>query len=164
MTFLLNIGLRVTELCNLTMKDVKDRYITIVGKGGKERRIYLNDRCMETLEDYLQNERPALANKLGTEALFLSQKGTMLTRQRVAKIVKSINAASKLNIDHLTPHKLRHTSATIMYQNGADIRSLQQILGHSNLSTTQIYTHVEDEMLKKVFDNNPLNHRTTDSE
>lgn len=164
MTFLLNIGLRVTELCNLNSKDVKDRYITIIGKGGKERRVYLNDRCMETLHDYLQHERQAITDQKEETALFLSQKGTRLTRQRVAKIVKSINAASNLNIDHLTPHKLRHTSATIMYQNGADIRSLQQILGHSNLSTTQIYTHVEDEMLKKVFDNNPLNHRTTDSE
>ncbi len=157
MTFLLNLGLRATELCRLSLGDVEDRYVTIVGKGGKERRVYMNDSCVEALALYIEHERKKIAEKTTDDALFLSQKGNRLTRQRLAKIVKQINDSSALHKANLTPHKLRHTSATIMYQNGADIRSLQQILGHSNISTTQIYTHVEDEMIKRVFENNPLN-------
>jgi len=157
MTFLLNMGLRVTELCRLSLNDIEGRSIRVVGKGDKERIVYMNDRCIEVLKLYLDNEREKNAEKSTNDALFLSQKGNRLTRQRLAKIVKQINEASKLQKTNLTPHKLRHTSATMMYQNGADIRSLQQILGHSNISTTQIYTHVEDEMIKQVFENNPLN-------
>ncbi|WP_010287481.1 tyrosine recombinase XerC [Kurthia massiliensis] len=159
MTFLLNMGLRVTELCRLSLSDIEGRYIKVVGKGDKERIVYMNDRCIEVLKLYLTHERQKNVEKCGNDALFLSQKGNRLTRQRLAKIVKDINNSSNLNKTNLTPHKLRHTSATMMYQNGADIRSLQQILGHSNISTTQIYTHVEDEMIKRVFENNPLNHK-----
>lgn len=157
MTFLLNMGLRVTELCRLSLSDIEDRSIKVLGKGDKERIVYMNDSCLEVLKLYLLNERNKNTEKITSDALFLSQKGNRLTRQRLAKIVKDINEASHLQKTNLTPHKLRHTSATMMYQNGADIRSLQQILGHSNISTTQIYTHVEDEMIKQVFENNPLN-------
>ncbi len=88
----------------------------------------------------------------------MSQKGTRFTRQTVAKIVKRINQQSGLQKERLTPHKLRHTSATMMYKaGGADIRSLQHILGHSSVATTQIYTHIEDEQLQHVLENNPFN-------
>lgn len=110
--------------------------------------------CSITL---FKKERYAIKDSDTNESLFLSQKGTRLTRQRVAKIVKEINEQSGLNKTKLTPHKLRHTSATMMYKSGADIRSLQQILGHSSVSTTQIYTHVEDKEIQQVIENNPFN-------
>ena len=105
----------------------------------------------------MENERPLIQGESANEALFLSQKGTRLTRQTIAKIVKQINIDSGLNKAKITPHKLRHTSATLMYKNGADIRSLQHILGHTSVSTTQIYTHVEDKQIQDVIDNNPFN-------
>lgn len=154
--FFLNLGIRVTELCNLNKSSIQGRYLTVVGKGNKERTIYLNDSCMQALENY---ERSAKHTYIGTGEvpLFISQKGTRFTRQTVAKIVKQINQQSGLQKERLTPHKLRHTSATMMYKAGADIRSLQHILGHSSVATTQIYTHIEDEELQHVIENNPFN-------
>ncbi|MGX9134585.1 tyrosine recombinase XerC [Rummeliibacillus sp. JY-2-4R] len=157
MTFFLNLGIRVSELCNLNVDSIQERFLTVRGKGDKERTVYLNDACMKTLNTYLENERPNIKDSTNNQALFLSQKGTRLTRQRVAKIVKQINHSSGLEKKMLSPHKLRHTSATMMYKSGADIRSLQQILGHSNVSTTQIYTHVEDKEIQRVIENNPFN-------
>lgn len=157
MTFFLNLGIRVSELCNLNLDSIHERFITVRGKGDKERTVYLNDSCMNALKTYLKYERPLTKNATNSQALFISQKGTRLTRQRVAKIVKQININSGLEKKKLSPHKLRHTSATMMYKSGADIRSLQQILGHSNVSTTQIYTHVEDKELQEVIENNPFN-------
>ncbi|AMW99066.1 tyrosine recombinase XerC [Rummeliibacillus stabekisii] len=157
MTFFLNLGIRVSELCNLNMDSIHERTLTVRGKGDKERSVYLNDACLKALKTYLEHERNKMKNADKNEALFLSQKGTRLTRQRIAKIVKAINLSSGLEKKKLSPHKLRHTSATMMYKSGADIRSLQQILGHSNVSTTQIYTHVENEEIQRVIENNPLN-------
>ena len=157
MIFFLNLGIRVSELCNLNVDSIQERFLTVRGKGDKERTVYLNDACMKALNTYLENERPNIKDSANNQALFLSQKGTRLTRQRVAKIVKQINHSSGLEKKKLSPHKLRHTSATMMYKSGADIRSLQQILGHSNVSTTQIYTHVEDKEIQRVIENNPFN-------
>lgn len=154
--FFLNMGLRASELCNLNMDSVQHNILKVSGKGNKERTVFLNVTCLQALQTYIKEERrqnPAF----GTEPLFLSQKGTRLTRQTIAKLVKQINAASGLHKQKLTPHKLRHTAATIMYKSGADIRSLQQILGHSSISTTQIYTHVEDKEIENVIRSNPLN-------
>lgn len=156
--FFLNLGLRVSELCSLNLTSIQDNVLYVVGKGDKERTVFLNKVCIRSLEIYKQKERQYIQNASTNEALFLSQKGTRLTRQTVAKIVKQINADSGLNKEKLTPHKLRHTSATIMYKNGADIRSLQHILGHTSVSTTQIYTHVEDKEIQQVIENNPFNH------
>ena len=157
MMFFLNLGLRVSELCSLTMKSIQGNALRISGKGDKERTVYLNKACRDTLADYMRHERIKLQEPIDADYLFLSQKGTKLSRQQVARIVKKINEQSGLKKDKLTPHKLRHTSATIMYKSGADIRSLQQILGHSNISTTQIYTHIEDKEIEKVINNNPFN-------
>lgn len=156
--FFLNLGLRVSELCNLNLTSIQDNVLYVVGKGDKERTVFLNNVCLQSLEVYIQKERQYIQGASTNEALFLSQKGTRLTRQTVAKMVKQINADSGLNKEKLTPHKLRHTSATIMYKNGADIRSLQHILGHTSVSTTQIYTHVEDKEIQQVIENNPFNH------
>lgn len=154
----LNLGLRVSELCSLNLTSIQDNVLHVVGKGDKERTVFLNNICIQSLQGYMQKERQYIQSASTNEALFLSQKGTRLTRQTVAKIIKQINADSGLNKEKLTPHKLRHTSATIMYKNGADIRSLQHILGHTSVSTTQIYTHVEDKEIQSVIDNNPFNH------
>ncbi len=156
--FFLNLGLRVSELCSLTIKSIQGNALRITGKGDKERTVHLNKACRNALADYMKYERIRLHDPIDGDNLFLSQKGTRLTRQQIARIVRKINEQSGLNKDKLTPHKLRHTSATIMYKNGADIRSLQQILGHSNISTTQIYTHIEDKEIEQVINNNPFNH------
>lgn len=155
MIFFLNLGIRVSELCSLNVDSIHGRQLTVIGKGNKERTVYINDSCMTALEQYIA-DRHAYKGK-GTEPLFVSQKGTRFARQTVAKIVKRINAKS-INKEKLTPHKLRHTSATMMYKSGADIRSLQHILGHSSVATTQIYTHIEDEQIQDVLKNNPFNH------
>ncbi|WP_286924379.1 MULTISPECIES: tyrosine recombinase XerC [Lysinibacillus] len=156
MMFFLNLGIRVSELCQLNKSSIQGRYLTVVGKGNKERTVYLNDSCMQALTDYEACGKTAYKGE-GEEPLFVSQKGTRFTRQTVAKIVKQINHQSGLQKERLTPHKLRHTSATMMYKAGADIRSLQHILGHSSVATTQIYTHIEDEQLQQVLENNPFN-------
>ncbi|SES10994.1 tyrosine recombinase XerC [Psychrobacillus sp. OK032] len=156
--FFLNLGLRVSELCSLNLTSIQDNVLHVIGKGDKERTVFLNNVCIQSLGVYMQKERMYIQGASTNEALFLSQKGTRLTRQTVAKIVKQINADSGLNKEKLSPHKLRHTSATLMYKNGADIRSLQHILGHTSVSTTQIYTHVEDKEIQQVIENNPFNH------
>lgn len=156
--FFLNLGIRVSELCDLNINSIQGNLLSVIGKGDKERTVYMNAACLRSLESYKENERRHIKNANNLEALFLSQKGTRLTRQRVAKIIKQINKDSGLEKENITPHKLRHTSATIMYKNGADIRSLQYILGHTSVSTTQIYTHVEDKEIQQVLENNPFNH------
>lgn len=150
----LHLGIRVTELCSLDLASIQGRNLTVIGKGDKERTVYLNDVCMDAIEYYMKERK--IYTGQGPEPLFVSQKGTRFTRQTIAKIIKKINKTS-LEKQKLTPHKLRHTSATIMYQSGADIRSLQHILGHSSVATTQIYTHIENEQIQEVLKNNPLN-------
>ena len=118
----------------------------------------LNAACMKALESYLLERVPYKGE--GPPPLFVSQKGTRFARQTIARIVKQINKNSVSPKEKLTPHKLRHTSATMMYKAGADIRSLQHILGHSSVATTQIYTHIEDEQIQEVLKNNPFNNLT----
>ena len=153
-TLFLNIGIRVSELCELNIASIEGRNCSIIGKGNKERVLYLNDSCIAALEQYMKVRKTYKGE--GEEPLFVSQKGTRFARQSIARIIKSINV-SGINKAKLTPHKLRHTSATLMYRSGADIRSLQHILGHTSISTTQIYTHIENEEVQKVLKNNPLN-------
>lgn len=156
MTFLLNLGIRVSELCGLNITSIHDEILTVRGKGDKERNLYLNEQCMRTLSDYLPIREDLVQNN-DQQALFVSQQGTRLTRQSISKLVRKINDESGLKKTKLSPHKLRHTSATLLYKSGADIRSLQQILGHSNISTTQIYTHVENKEIQRAISEHPLN-------
>lgn len=156
MTWFLNLGIRVSELCSLNLTSIHEQILTVKGKGDKERNLYLNAQCVETLYAYLAVRDPQ--NKYPQQnALFISQSGTRLTRQSISKLVRKINNDSGLEKERLSPHKLRHTSATLLYNSGADIRSLQQILGHSNISTTQIYTHVENKEIKRIISDHPLN-------
>ncbi|AAK76826.1 MULTISPECIES: tyrosine recombinase XerC [Clostridium] len=156
-TLFLNCGMRVSELCNININSIKNDMISIIGKGDKERTVYLNDMCIDAINKYIEKERSLQKNIKCQQALFISQKGTRISVRTIENLVKKINEDSKLNINKLTPHKLRHTFATTMYQAGTDIISLQQLLGHSNVSTTQIYTHVTDDRLREATNKNPFN-------
>lgn len=153
-TFFLHLGLRVSELCHLNVSSLDGDKLRIIGKGNKERVVFCNDVCLQALAAYNAVKVPYKGE--GEEPMFTSQKGTRLTRQRLAKMMKTTTGYAELE-KGVTPHKLRHTSATLMYQAGADIRSLQHILGHSSVATTQIYTHVEDDAIRDVLSKNPLN-------
>lgn len=154
MTFLLHLGLRVSELCALNLDSLQGRRLSVVGKGDKERIVYLNDSCIQALENYLIERKPYKGD--GAEPLFISQKGSRFARQTVARLVKRITGRSDIQ-KKITPHKLRHTSATLMYKAGVDLRSLQAILGHTSVATTQIYTHIEDDQIQEAINKNPLN-------
>lgn len=157
MTLLLNCGLRVSELCSINLSSIHNDMLTVIGKGDKERTIYLNQVSQTALKDYVDDHRSLIKNIKDDDALFLSQKGSRINKRTVQNLVKQINSGSGLQKAKLTPHKLRHTSATLLYQSGADIRSLQYILGHQNISTTQIYTHIDDHALREIIAKNPLN-------
>lgn len=155
----LNCGLRVSELVSIDISDISHDQVSIIGKGNKERIVYINEVCKEAIDNYIRLERSKIKinNNKDKDALFLSQKGNRLSVRGVQLIIEGINKRSGLNKKDLSPHKLRHTMATLLYQNGADLISLQQILGHTSVSTTQIYTHVEDQQLRDVIKSNPLN-------
>ena len=158
-TLFLNCGLRLSELCSINISDMKDDTLSIVGKGNKERTIYLNKASLRAIYKYLPI-RNADIEKIHVEdkdALFISGKFGRINKRTVERIVKKHIGNAGLNRDKYTPHKLRHTSATLMYKHGnVDIRSLQEILGHENISTTQIYTHVDSDKLRTAVKSNPL--------
>lgn len=145
-------GLRVSELVNLTINDV-DLYnatVRTIGKGNKERVIPMGDFAIEALKDYLEKYRDSMLKRRICDKLFLNNHGRDLTRQGFFKILK--NLAKEKNIEKdFSPHTLRHSFATHLLNNGADLRSIQEMLGHYNLATTQIYTHVANEKLKDDY-------------
>lgn len=144
-------GLRVSELADLKTTSVNYDvgFVRAVGKGSKERIIPVGKKAVEALQKYLLKARPQLLNKKTSEALFLSRLGARMSRQSLWSVIKLY--AKKANIKKtIKPHTLRHTFATHLLQHGADLRSVQEMLGHSDISTTQIYTHVDKEHLKNV--------------
>lgn len=155
-TLFLNCGLRLSELVSINMKDIKDNVLTVIGKGDKERSIYLNKACQDAIAAYIV-VRPKDGLK-DRDALFISERGTRIGRRTVEVMVKKYIEEAGLDPKKYSPHKLRHTAATLMHKHGGvDIRSLQQILGHESISTTEIYTHVDSEDVKKALESNPLN-------
>lgn len=142
-------GLRVSELINIKLEDLKLElgYVLVRGKGDKERLVPLGRAAQEAIRDYMEQARPTLLNGKISPLLFLRRGGGRLTRQRAWQMV---NAASS-TITHASPHTLRHSCATHMVGNGADLRTVQTILGHADISTTQIYTHVALDRLKTVY-------------
>ena len=158
MTLFLNCGLRLSELCGLNLSDVRnDSTLRVLGKGNKERIVYLNDACSHAIANYLR-VRPTdgLVDK---NALFISKQKKRISPKTVQHLVKQYLEKSGLDGRGLSTHKLRHTAATLMYQYGnVDIRVLQDLLGHANLGTTEIYTHLSDEQLKHAADASPLAH------
>ncbi len=160
-TLFLNCGMRLSELVGISLKDIdRDlRSLRVIGKGSKERVVYLNDVCKTALNKYLMVR--ATDNMLQIKdknALFLSSRHQRISNKTVQYIVYKYLRLAGLEYKHFSTHKLRHTAATLMYQTGkVDVRVLKDILGHEQLNTTQIYTHVSDESMEKAMSNNPLN-------
>lgn len=172
--FLLNCGMRLSELVGIDLKDIRCTHdasgneiysLKVLGKGSKERVIYLNDACVNAYMDYAAPEEtdPDTRKAAGmrdstvkTDALFLSKRGTRISNRRVQQIVEECFRNCGLDNMGLSVHKLRHTAATLMYQNGVDVRVLKDVLGHENLNTTQIYTHVSNSQLENAMKQNPL--------
>jgi integrase/recombinase XerD len=145
-------GLRVSELTHLLIENYLsvEGFLRVVGKGNKERLVPIGMQAAQALQDYLENGRPHLISEKNPRGeIFLSEHGKALTRERIRQILKEILKTAGLNIN-IYPHLLRHSFATVLVRRGADLRALQEMLGHANLTTTQIYTHVELERLKKV--------------
>jgi site-specific recombinase XerD len=155
MTLFLNCGMRLAELVGLNLSDISDNKIKVTGKGNKERTLYLNAACQDAIAAYLR-QRPADGLK-DRDALFISRLRSRISPKTVQWIVKRNLAAAGLSGKGFSTHKLRHTAATLMYQNGhVDIRVLQEMLGHENLSTTEIYTHTSSTQLEQAAAKNPL--------
>ncbi len=147
-------GLRVSELVNIKLKDIdiKERQILVLGKGNKYRYVLLNDICIAALVDYINLERSnLLKTKEDLGFLFINNKSTQLTNRGVREVIKSLIKNTSILLD-VSPHTLRHTFATHLLENGMDIKVVQELLGHENLATTQVYTHVTKENLKSVYD------------
>jgi site-specific recombinase XerD len=155
LTIFLNCALRLSELCGINLSDIHNDYIKVTGKGNKERNIYLNKACKDAIEKYIA-VRPVEGLK-DKNALFISRIGRRISPKTVQWIVKKFLRAAGLDGKGYSVHKLRHTAATLMYQQGnVDIRVLQEILGHENLSTTEIYTHLSSEQTKEAIESSPL--------
>ncbi len=152
----LNCGLRISELVGLDDADVRDDNIRVLGKGGKERIVYLNDACRDAIDAY----RPVRKLIAGPDckAFFVSRLRKRMSRDAVHAMVKKTLLKAGLDASLYSSHKLRHTAATLMIQNGVDVRTVQEVLGHTNLNTTQIYTHVDNSELHIAADANPLSH------
>ena len=155
-TLFLNCGLRVSELVGINLSDVRGDTLQVLGKGNKERMVYLNDACQQAIKAYLPKRlkpRPEDA-----QALFISRVGRRINQQTVKWMVGRQLEMAGLGGKKYSAHKLRHTAATLMYQNGVDVRTLKEVLGHENLTTTMIYTHVTDENMKQAALHSPLAH------
>ena len=146
-------GMRVSELINLTLErvDLNMKYIIAFGKGSKERIVPLGSVAAEFLQQYLEKVRPKLTHAgRNTNIVFLAFGGHELTRQRFWQIIRAYGRKANIN-KALTPHILRHSFATHLLDNGADLRSVQELLGHSDISTTQIYTHLTNKRLRDIY-------------
>lgn len=155
----LNCGLRLSELISINIDKIKGDTLTVIGKGNKERTIYLNNVCLKAVEDYLEVRQDP---KPGHEkALFISNRKTRFSQKGIQHMLDKYLTEAGLSGKGYSPHKLRHTAATLMYQYGhVDIRALQEILGHESISTTQIYTHINKDLLREAVKQNPLNDTT----
>lgn len=154
----LNCGLRLSELVGINLKNInfEKRTLRVVGKGNKERMVYLNDLCIAAINNYLP-VRPEVLERADMDALFISSKGRRISNRMVEILAKKYFEKAGLDYDLYSPHKLRHTAATLMYREGnVDIRTLQELLGHTSLATTQIYTHIKNDDLRDAANSNPL--------
>lgn len=161
-TLFLNCGLRLSELVGINISDIKfdDQKMTVIGKGNKERSIYLNKACIDAINSYLEvrpKEGVKKDSKNSDKALFLSSYRQRISKRTVENIVSKELQKAGLDTTKYSTHKLRHTAATLMYKYGnVDIRALQELLGHQSISTTEIYTHVDNEQVRTAVESNPL--------
>ncbi|MCL5265392.1 MAG: site-specific tyrosine recombinase XerD [Chloroflexi bacterium] len=146
-------GMRVSELTSLNLDDINlaSGYVRCLGKGSKERIVPVGFQAVRAVEQYLEQGRPQIARRQSQNALFLNHRGERLTRQGFWLIVKAYAKQAGISTG-ITPHTLRHSFATHMLNSGADLRSVQELLGHANISTTQIYTHLTSERMREVYD------------
>ncbi len=154
-------GLRVSELVNLKVSDINffDCYLRVIGKGSKERIVPIDDTALKYVKIYIDYYRNVLLKNKDSEYLFISSYGTKITRQAFFKLIKSECEKKKINTE-ISPHTLRHTFASVLLKNGANIRVIQELLGHEDLKTTQIYTHLINEKLKKDYEEyHPRSHK-----
>ncbi len=153
----LNCGLRLSELVSINIDNIDGDVLRVIGKGNKERTVYLNKACINAINDYLKVRKHDSVKMQDKNALFISQQNNRISPRTVQVIVKKYIKAAGLDDTKYSTHKLRHTAATLMYKHGnVDIRALQQILGHKSVATTQIYTHIDDERLRLAIKANPL--------
>ena len=158
-TLFLNCGMRLSELVGINLNDIDRelRSLRVVGKGNKERIVYLNDACRSALSRYLEVRGDVKYKAINTNALFISKQYKRISNKTVQWLVYKYLSLAGLDYKHYSTHKLRHTAATLMYQTGkVDVRVLKEILGHEQLNTTQIYTHVSNQGMQDAIDNNPL--------
>ncbi len=156
-TLFLNCGMRLSELVGINIQSIdwENRSLRVLGKGNKERTVYLNGACISALEEYLKIRRTLECKD--KNALFVSRENNRISNKTVQWTVKKYLDMAGLGGRQLSTHKLRHTAATLMYSTGkVDVRVLKDILGHEQLNTTQIYTHVVDKQMKSAIDANPL--------
>lgn len=156
LTLFLNCGLRISELVGLNLQDIQDDALRVLGKGNKVRILYLNDACQEAIQRYLEVRRPIRGRD--ENALFLSAQNERISRSTVHAMVKKRLGEAGLDAQRYSSHKLRHTAATLMLQNGVDVRAVQEVLGHDHLNTTEIYTHIDNDALRTAAKANPLSH------
>ena len=157
LTLFLNCGMRLSELVSINLSHIKDNNtLVVIGKGNKERTVYLNQACLDAISAYVA-VRP-VDGVIDRDALFISNQKKRISKESIQKMVAGYLKKCGFDGMGLSTHKLRHTAATLMYQHGnVDPLQLKEILGHENLSTTEIYTHIHDDQLKQAVDSNPLN-------
>ena len=154
LTIFLNCGLRISELVGLNLGDVNENRLRVVGKGDRERIVYINQAVADAINAYLPFRRKY--GTAATPALSVSERGERIARSTVHRLVKVHLGEAGLEQDGYSAHKLRHTAATLMLRNGVDVRTLQELLGHEHLNTTEIYTHIENTDLRMAAEANPL--------
>jgi len=161
-TLFLNCGIRLSELIGININDIDftENRMKVLGKGNKERMIYLNNACISALNEYIPIRNNIVGNS--EPALFVSKQKKRISKRRVQQIVETTLNSAGLDGKGITTHKLRHTAATLMYQYGdADVLTLKEVLGHSSISTTEIYTHLSNEIVRNAFEGNPLANQTS---
>lgn len=162
-TLFLNCGMRLSELVGISLGEIDPEFrsLRVIGKGSKERVVYLNDSCRTALSDYFKvRNADGQIKREDMDALFLSSRHQRISNKTVQFVVYKYLERAGLGYKHFSTHKLRHTAATLMYQTGkVDVRVLKDILGHEQLNTTQIYTHVSNESMEEAVNNNPLNNK-----
>jgi integrase/recombinase XerD len=146
-------GMRVSELVSLNLNDIdtQGNYVRCFGKGNKERMIPIYQQAARVVDEYIREVRPRLVHSNTETALFVNQRGDRLTRQGLWQILKAYAKSAGLG-KQVTPHTLRHSFATHMLSGGADLRSVQELLGHANIATTQIYTHLTSDHIRRTYD------------
>ncbi len=156
----LSCGLRVSELVSLNITDIYEDHLRVLGKGNKERIVFFAEGCREAIDDYITVRRVDRVKDSDKNALFISRKNCRFSVRGVEDMLNNKLLAAGLDAGRYSPHKLRHTAATLMLKNGVDTRALQEVLGHSNLNTTQIYTHLDNAALHEAAMANPIGRKT----